>query len=100
MTRLRVDFFPEAVAEAADARLWYSEIAPALGESFADELDLALERIATAPKRWPLHLLGTRSVALRRFPYQVVYRVLEDIVQIVAVQHFKRRPGYWKARIE
>ena len=34
-----------------------------------------------------------------RFPYAVVYLDLPDRVWIVAVMHFKQRPGYWAERL-
>lgn len=35
----------------------------------------------------------------RRFPYAVIYVVRSECVLVVAVQHAKRRPGYWKRRL-
>lgn len=99
MERLPIEYHPDAVNEAAEMRRWYAEIDPALGESFADELDRALEQIALAPERWAGHLHATRGLMLQRFPYLVVYRLRDDVIQIVAVQHSKRRPGYWKSRV-
>jgi plasmid stabilization system protein ParE len=98
VNRSGVDVHPDAVLEAAEARLWYSTIEQSLGEAFADELDLAIERVAKAPNRWPLHLNGTRCVLLHRFPYLVVYRERSAAIQVVAVSHAKRKPGYWKER--
>jgi len=40
----------------------------------------------------------TRRILLRRFPYQIVYRLKPDGIVVVAVAHLKRRPGYWKSR--
>jgi plasmid stabilization system protein ParE len=39
-----------------------------------------------------------RSVPLRRFPFILFYRVRETAVQIVAVAHKRKRPGYWRRR--
>lgn len=33
------------------------------------------------------------------FPYAIVYLEKSGIVWIVAVMHFKQRPGYWKGRL-
>ena len=62
------------------------------------ELDRAVELISENPMRWPIHLHGTRHFLLRRFPFGVVYRELGETLQIVAVAHGRRRPGYWKGR--
>lgn len=98
MEPLPIEFHPNAVEEASEARRWYSEIDPALGRAFADELERAIARVAAAPERWACHLHGTRAFLLHRFPYLLVYRLLADRVQIIAIQHAKRRPGYWKSR--
>ncbi|MND02599.1 hypothetical protein D3C83_220350 [compost metagenome] len=34
-----------------------------------------------------------------RFPYAIVYLDLPDRLWIVAVMHFKQRPGYWARRL-
>jgi toxin ParE1/3/4 len=62
------------------------------------ELDLAIDRIEEAPRRWPVYLGGTRRYLLRRFPFFVVFRDAGDSVQIVALAHARRRPGYWLGR--
>ena len=54
-------------------------------------------------KRYKERLIGTASVARRRYvfrvyPYSLVYRLAGDEVTIVAVAHAKRKPGYWIAR--
>jgi len=99
MPTQKIEFHPDAVVETAQARQWYSEIDDALGDSYADEVDNAIEKIAASPQRWPIHLHGTRAFLLHRFPFLVVYRVVDEVVQVIAVQHAKRRPGYWQHRI-
>jgi hypothetical protein len=37
---------------------------------------------------------------LRRFPFGLLYAIETERIVIVAVAHLKRRPGYWKDRIE
>jgi toxin ParE1/3/4 len=34
-----------------------------------------------------------------RFPYALIYAVEERRVFVVAVAHFRRRPGYWRDRV-
>lgn len=58
------------------------------------ELDVALDRIGEAPRTWPPYIAGTRRYLLRRFPFFVVFREVGDRVQIVAVAHARRQPGY------
>jgi len=95
---LPVEFLPEAAAEAAAARAWYHDRSPNAATAFVVELDAAVERIAEAPRLYPTYVAGTRRYLMRRFPFLVVYRVQDERVQVIAVAHGNRRPGYWKKR--
>ena len=92
-------FHPEAIDEAAAAADWYAAKA---GEGIAANLELELKRafdlIAEAPLRCPEHSRGTRRYLLRRFPFSIIYRVLPSSIQVIAVAHARRRPGYWRKR--
>jgi plasmid stabilization system protein ParE len=59
----------------------------------------AVRQVAEAPQRWPKYLHGTRRFVLHRFPLAVVYLDVPDFVNIIALAHSKRRPGYWKRRV-
>ncbi len=98
MAALRLEIHPDAVEEAGEARLWYAERSSSAADAFVDELDAAAEKILEAPQRWPHHLYGTQRYLLRRFPFSVVYRLKGEVIQIVAIAHAKRRPGYWRER--
>jgi plasmid stabilization system protein ParE len=39
-----------------------------------------------------------RQLRVNRFPYNVVYRIRELDIYVVAVAHSSRRPDYWKNR--
>jgi len=99
MTPPNLDFHPQAIAEARVARRRYARIIAALAERFMDELDHAVNQIAATPAQWPPYLHGTRFYRLRRFPFLIVYRETALGVQVVAVAHARRRPGYWRRRL-
>jgi len=58
-----------------------------------------MRAVAASPRRWPNYLHGTRKYVLDRFPYSVVYRELPSVIQVLAIAHGRRRPGYWKNRL-
>lgn len=93
-----VRFLSAAELEYAATTNWYLERSEAAAAQFVEEVQHALEKIAAAPGRWPPAKYGTRRFLLHRFPFSVVYRELPDVIQIVAVAHCHRRPGYWKER--
>jgi plasmid stabilization system protein ParE len=92
----------EAEAEMADAARWYESHHARLGTEFLDAVDAAVDRIAENPKVGSM-VPGVsdseiRRRPVRRFPYHVVYLELSDRLQILAVAHDRRRPGYWAGR--
>ncbi|MDN3511717.1 MAG: hypothetical protein NG784_10520 [Candidatus Jettenia sp.] len=40
-----------------------------------------------------------RKCRLLRFLLGVIYRDKNDTIEIIAVMHLKKKPGYWKFRI-
>jgi len=96
MAAKQVEFHEEASAEYESAFEWYLERSELVASKFASELNRAIDRIAEAPQRWPRNVHSTRKFLLRRFPYAVVYRELPFVIQVLAVAHGQRRPGYWK----
>jgi plasmid stabilization system protein ParE len=91
-----VEFLVEASAEYEEALDWYFARSEASASKFASELAQAIGMIAEAPQRWPAGPYGTRRFLLHRFPFAVVYRELPTAIQVLAVAHGHRRPGYWK----
>lgn len=89
-----------ASAELYEAVRWYEAQRPGLGAELFDSVNRILNFVESNP------LAGaavssdarTRRFLVRRFPYQVVYRIHSDVIVIVAVAHLKRRPDYWKDR--
>jgi toxin ParE1/3/4 len=94
-----VQFHQEAGAEIQAAVDWYLERSELAAARFAVALSQAVQAISEAPQRWASHLLGTRRFLLHRFPFAIVCRELPGAVQILAVAHGHRRPGYWKERL-
>ena len=98
MPQFAVAFHPLAADEAQAAERWYRERNETASGRFQRELDRAIERISERPETGSPYLSNTRRVLLRRFPFFVVYRVRVGDLEIVAVAHARRRPGYWRTR--
>jgi plasmid stabilization system protein ParE len=98
MARRQVTFHPAALEEAEAAARWYRERSPRAAARFVREINEVIARIRAAPNRWPSGVRGTRKVKLPCFPFLVVYREANSTIQILAVAHGRRLPGYWKVR--
>jgi hypothetical protein len=65
---------------------------------FLEELSYALKLIAARPDAWQAYPSGDRRFVMRSYPFLIAYRPLEEGIQIIAVAHQHRRPGYWRDR--
>ncbi len=92
-------FHPEAEAEADAAFEYYWTTGPDAAFGFDEELRNAYRSLQVRPLICPPFLHGTRRVILDRYPFSVVFRERLHDIQIVAIAHAKRRPGYWAKRL-
>jgi plasmid stabilization system protein ParE len=92
-------FHEAALAEYEAALDWYLKRSPSAAANFANEVNFAIASIAAAPQRWPTGNHGVRKFVLVRFPFVVFYREVSAVIQLVAIAHGHRRPGYWKDRL-
>ena len=99
MSSRQIELHPEAVAEAQAALQWYRERSALASDAFIAELDRAVRKIAENPKMYHPYVRGTRRYLLQRFPFYLVYREVAARIEIIAVAHGRRKPGYWKKRI-
>lgn len=95
----RVTVHPEAEHEADEAFEWYWYRRESAALNFDASLKEAYSRLRRFPLACPPYLHGTRRALLKEFPFAVVFRDLPRSIQIVAVAHAKRRPGYWLKRL-
>jgi plasmid stabilization system protein ParE len=95
---MRVLWHREARIEADEAASFYGGRQPGLDRRFLDILEDALHRIRRRPNMYPKVEGDIKKCRLPRFPYGVIYRTRSETVEILAIMHLKREPGYWKAR--
>ena len=94
-----IRFLDIAQRELDEAVEYYNAESPGLGDQFLLEVLRTLERIRQYPEAWHPFTQNPRRCQTRRFPYGVVYQILESELLIVAIAHLHREPGYWRDRI-
>ncbi|KNZ34025.1 MAG: hypothetical protein AD742_00865 [Methylibium sp. NZG] len=96
---MKLILLPEAEDDLDEAIDHYIEEA---GAKVAADLRHEAGRVAALLCDWPGlgHKAGARARAfeLKRFPYQLVYRLTTDAVVIVAIAHERRDPRFWRGR--
>jgi plasmid stabilization system protein ParE len=99
-----VQFHPRAREEYDHEEAWYFERSAVAADRFDAEVAAALEAIASRPQSYPVVLrhvdLLVRNAPLERFPFRIVFFEATDQLVVLAVAHAKRRPRYWKDRLE
>lgn len=98
MPRANYRMHKEASEEVRAATEWYLIRSVEAAEGFLTAFDEALNRVLSNPQMWPAYLFDTRGLQLHRYPYVLVYLIGEQEIDILAVAHTSRRPGYWKDR--
>jgi len=78
---------PEAERDLANARDWYDQKIPGLGDEFLDEIARAIHELELNPTLSRFYFLNFRRVLLRRFPYKLFYQIVGDRVIIFRVIH-------------
>lgn len=97
---MKVSFYPEAKDELFNAVNYYEECQEGLGQEFAKEVYAAIQRIIQFPEAWSKLSENTRRCLVNRFPYGLIYSIIEDEIIILAVMQLNREPGYWKNRMK
>ncbi len=95
---LPVVWLPDADAELKEARAWYDDIRPDLGERFARAVAATVEAIAEHPSQFPAVYRGRRRAGVWRFPYGIFFEIQEQRIVVIACFHAKRDPRRWHSR--
>lgn len=95
---MRLVLTEAADVEALEAFGWYEHARPGLGATFRDELDATFLRVRQAPLAFRTVYRDLRRVLVHRFPYLVLYRVMDGVVVVVGIIHARRTPASWHSR--
>ncbi len=91
-------FHDEARAELIEQAIHYEAASSGLGQRFNAEIEAAVNRAASFPEQGAPYRYGTRRVFPKSFPFSVIYLHLNGEIVVMAIAHFRRRPGYWRNR--
>ena len=94
----RLVFRSEAEWELLDARGWYEEQRPGLGQTFAAAVERTLVGVAQNPLAYPRVHGEIRRALVQRFPYAIYFRPISDELVVLAVMHGRRHPHRWQLR--
>jgi plasmid stabilization system protein ParE len=90
---------PQARLEIMEAVGWYAEQESRTAVNFAKALDATLLRIRENPLQYQVVHRELRRAGLHRFPYAVIYTVMDREVVVLGVVHAHRDPRRWRNRM-
>lgn len=101
---LSIEFEPQAAREVEHAVDWYEGRRAGLGSDFLRIVDVTVDRIAQrrlpgSPVPGIAIAAAVKRVPIPRFPYQIRYLILDDVIRVLAVAHDAQRPRYWADRM-
>lgn len=97
---MKVELAPGARIDITEAMEYYAEQGGLqLASDFYGEFRSAAQRVQLNPYSFSVHIRNYRKVHLRRFPYNCLFRIVDDqTVRILTVRHDRRHPDYGTER--
>ena len=93
-------FLLPAEEEMMAAASFYEDASFNLGVEFLNDVDRVVDLLRSHPLSG--HPVGSdlRRAILHRFPFSIIYAIESDSILVIAVAHQRRRPDYWRERIQ
>jgi plasmid stabilization system protein ParE len=85
---------PGAEKDIEEAYIWYERQRLGLGDELLKELVAYYKKLKQNPLVFKWTAKGFRQANLSRFPYVLVFKVIDTDVHIFAVFHTSRNPKY------
>ncbi len=96
---MRVEYHPAIEHELREIIEYYDQCSQGLGKEFLDEFERQILKIASMPTRWRTVEDDIRRSLMRRFPYVIYFRALEnDVFRVTVIKHQRRHPDYGRSR--
>ena len=90
---------PVAADEHKKQISYYEEAHAGLGLRYHDAFLVAVTTAINDPKRFAVvHSPDIRRVHFKVFHFDLIYREQHGVIQVLAIAHHRRQPGYWVER--
>ena len=91
---------PEAAHEHKKQVAHYEEIQAGLGRRYHIEFLNIVAWVCESPDRSRVVLApDIRRAMFKVFHFDLIYREVDGLVQVLAITHHRRQPGYWVAQV-
>ncbi len=94
-----IEISDEAELDFDKSYNYYYEENPKVADSFFRSINLAFKNIKKTPKSFPLTHKDIRKYIVKKFPFVVYFRIVDSLIQVIAIFHTSRNPEIWNKRI-
>ncbi|XOV86392.1 MAG: type II toxin-antitoxin system RelE/ParE family toxin [Pseudomonadota bacterium] len=89
---MTLEFHPDTVADLNDSIEFYERQQIGLGKDLREEIYRTIERIAADPYFFRFVKADIRRCLVHRFPFSVLYRVVDaDTIRVLVIRHHRQR---------
>ncbi|GEO11729.1 type II toxin-antitoxin system RelE/ParE family toxin [Segetibacter aerophilus] len=81
----------EAILDIQAAFEWYEEAKDGLGFDLINEIETCYHKISIHPQHYGFTTRNYRSIRTRRFPYQIIFEIIDDKIFVYGFFHCKRK---------
>jgi hypothetical protein len=89
----------EAELDLQDAYSYFEQCKVGLGTEFMECVENALAKVSANDEHYPIVHQSIRRILVRRFPFAVFFKKVDNIILVFAVLHCAREPRAWRARL-
>jgi plasmid stabilization system protein ParE len=96
---MRIEYHPSTVLDLNSAVNYYNDLRPGLGDELRAEVYAAIEQIRSNPEMFATIENAMRRCLVHRFPYSVLYRIIDTrTVRVLVIRHHRRNPRFGMRR--
>lgn len=101
-SKFKIIITPEAVSDLENSSDWYELHVKGLGKRFYTEIKNHFSSLKNQPYGFQIRYSDVRCVTLKKFPFLIHYRIIEETqtISIIAVFHTSKNPNIWEQRAE
>jgi plasmid stabilization system protein ParE len=98
--RVRAEYHPRTASDLNSAVSHYNDLRQGLGDELRSEVYAAIDRILANPRQFAVVERDVRRCFVRRFPYSILFRLVDEgVVRILAIRHHRRHPRFGFGRL-
>lgn len=91
-------YHPLFDCDVREAALWYDRRSAGLGDAFVEAVRQCTADVIADPERFARSPMGCRYRRLFRFPYVLLFDVVDDELLMLGVLHTARSMEKWRER--